>query len=160
MKSPLFVKVSHDHCFLQWVTQHLLFMSHLALRLCCYLYPDALSDPGRLLSALEAPGKAWNLKAEKFLLFLPSPGRGYPVGNRVLPLLMKREKEESRRLSFPASDMRLCASSVPGITSRNIVLPLYLSHHEQLLIPPPQKSLWLVSTFTISFFLLPYAKYL
>ena len=30
-KSPLFVKASHDHCFLQWVTQHLLFMFQFTL---------------------------------------------------------------------------------------------------------------------------------
>lgn len=91
-------------------------------------------------------------KQRKSLLFLPSPGRGYPMGNRVLPLLTKTEMEESRKLCFPASEMRLCAPSVSGITFRNIVLLPYLSRREQLLIPPPQKSLWLVSTFTGCFF--------
>lgn len=94
----------------------------------------------------------WILKADKSLLFLPSPGRGYPMGNRVLPLLTKTEMEESRKRCFPASEMRLCAPSVSGITFRNIVLLPYLSRREQLLIPPPQKSLWLVSTFTGWFF--------
>lgn len=61
--------------------------------------------------------------------------------------LTKTRERSKQKICFPASEKRLCALSVSGIALRNIVLLPYLSHKEQLLIPPPQKSLWLVSTF-------------
>lgn len=121
-------------------------------RLCCYLYSDVQPAPGRLLSHIKAPGIVWILKAWEFLLFLPNPGMSYSMGKGALPLLMKREKEECRKFCFPASEIRACASHVSAITFRNPAFLPYLCHREQVLIPPPWKSLCLVKTFTNSFY--------
>lgn len=105
---------------------------HLALRLCCCcLHPGTQSGPGRLLSPLEAPGSPGILKAEKPLLFLPSPGRGDTAWNGALPLLTETERRKQKTLLQHLK--RLRALSASGITFRNIVLLPYLSCREQLL---------------------------
>lgn len=105
---------------------------HLALRLCCCcLHPGTQSGPGRLLYPLEASGSPRILKAEKSLLFLPSPGRGYPAWKGALPLLTKTERRKQKTLLQHLK--RLSALSASGITFRNTVLLPYLSCREQLL---------------------------
>lgn len=149
MKSLLFVKASQDHCFLQWVTQHVLFWPQ-------FTWPRGSAATSTQMPSLPLGDSfpTWRHQVEcesskqesRCCSCHPLAG-ATQWGTAYCPFWWKERKKKAENC-LPASETRLCASSVSGITFRNTVLLPYLSRREQLLIPPPQKSFWLVGTFT------------